>query len=197
MLGCANASAKMGKATDCHAGDEQAEGNSCRDQVAAPIRSERNFRAAFSTRSASLSAPPVNALRLASVENCLYEVRCQQSQPQQAVDEAARDFLQLQRFPPRNGRSHSRSGASSDGPRHSPDQRLVRPRFCRRPGVAAVRRDDHLATAVAFEGHRMRTCPGRATVRGPSPPSCGWTGRSGSPTRSASTGSTRCGAAYP
>ena len=39
-------------------------------------------------------------------------------------------------------------------PRQRADQRLVRPRLRRRPGIAAVRRDDHLAAAAALEGHR-------------------------------------------
>ena len=39
-------------------------------------------------------------------------------------------------------------------PRQRPDQRLVGPWFCRRPRIAAVGRDDHLAAAAALPGYR-------------------------------------------
>ena len=78
----------------------------------------------------------------------------QERQSQHPVDEAACDALCFGQFPSRSVPAIFQHSLPAMRPRQRAHQRLVRPRFRWRPGVAAVGSDDHLASAAAPPGYR-------------------------------------------
>jgi hypothetical protein len=91
---------------------------------------------------------------LTAVEDRLNDVGGEQGQPQQAVEEAAGKALGLGQFGDGPAFSLFQPPLPTVGSDHRTDQRFIGTRPRRRPCIAAVRRDDHLAAAApALRGH--------------------------------------------
>ena len=102
----------------------------------------------FQHHFSSIDASGTTPLPRHAIEDRLDHMQRRQGEPQQAVDEGACEALGFRDFTRRPVSSILQQSLPPMRPHQRTDQRLVRPRFCRRPGIAA---NDHLAAGPGHE----------------------------------------------